>query len=240
MSLDDAEEQVRRLAEGVAHHLGTPLSVVLGRSEMILEGEIPDAELHGTAGVIKHQAEAMRSVIDGLLDFGRRRDLERTSVVLEALVESTLTSLEPLAKAARVQLVVARRPSSSLVVSADPCQLQRALSNLVRNGIESMPEGGSLVATVEEAPSPVVPPGDVPATSCPVVRVRDQGVGIPADDLGRIFQPFFTTKPSGGGVGLGLSIAWAIIRDHGGWITVDSEPGVGTELRVFLPPEENE
>ncbi len=108
-------------------------------------------------------------------------------------------------------------------VVADESQLRQVFLNLIRNGLDAMPEGGCLQIRAFANP----------AAGTVVVEVEDRGPGIPPEHLGRIFDPFFSTKE--GGTGLGLAVSYGIVRSHGGHIDVESEPGRGTRMRVVLP-----
>lgn len=228
--------RVRRMAEGVAHNLGTPLSVIMGRAEMIIGGEVSASELELTAKSIKDSAVAMREIIDSLLEYGRRKEPHRTRTDLHQLVKRSLRSLEGRARTSGVSFVVTSNPSPPLNLLVDADQMQRALTNILLNGVESMTQGGVLTCSISRE-SLARENGDGVANDFMVVSVRDQGVGIAARHQATIFEPFFTTKDIGEGIGLGLSIAEAIVEDHGGWITVESELDRGSEFRTYLPDE---
>ena len=117
----------------------------------------------------------------------------------------------------------------------DAGQIQQALANLVVNGIQAMATGGRLTVSIAQVEAH--PPADVGGASAVFARVavEDKGKGIPPDLVPRIFEPFFTTKDVGEGTGLGLSVAYGIARDHGGWIAVDSTPGKGSRFELYLP-----
>ena len=113
--------------------------------------------------------------------------------------------------------------------------MQQVFANLVVNAIQSMPLGGEI--NVGLARERVRPPADIGGPEAAYVRIDvvDGGTGIAADVLARIFDPFFTTKDVGEGTGLGLSVSYGIVREHGGWIAVDTEPGRGSRFSVYLP-----
>jgi signal transduction histidine kinase len=106
------------------------------------------------------------------------------------------------------------------------------------NGIQATEDAGAVEITIDVARARPPPDHGGPETDYARVRVKDAGRGIPAEHLSHVFEPFFTTKDVGEGTGLGLSISYGIIREHGGWITADSEPGRGTELTFYLPKKE--
>jgi signal transduction histidine kinase len=225
---------VGTLASGIAHELGTPLNVVAGRARMITAGELAGEAVSESARIIAEQAERMTKIIRQLLDFARRRPPERARQRLAHIVGKTVALLEPIARKRHVSLA---GPDEEPVVEVlvDAVQLQQALTNLIVNGIQAMTAGGRLDVKVGRRLG--TPPADVGGAERvhAYVEVADQGAGIPPDQIGRVFEPFFTTKDVGEGTGLGLSVAYGIIRDHGGWISVESEVGRGSRFTVHLP-----
>jgi signal transduction histidine kinase len=220
---------VGTLASALAHELGTPLSVVTARAKMIASMEVTGPAVLEGARTIVQQLERMTVIIRQLLGFSRR-STPRTEVVdLRNTVRQTCTLLKVVAQKQRVDLdlVLADEPTP---VRVDPEQIQQAVSNLVLNGIQAMPNGGTLSVMVSRES----PHGR--RTGC--VAVSDQGEGIPAEHLSKIFEPFYTTKAAQGGTGLGLSIAADIAEEHGGSVWVESAPGNGSTFRFFLPVED--
>jgi signal transduction histidine kinase len=134
--------------------------------------------------------------------------------------------LRPLAKKSHVELRLASsEPEAEL--DADAGQIEQVLTNLIVNGIHAMPEGGELTVSIDEV--------DAKNSRHVRLQVTDHGTGIPQENLERIFEPFFTTRDVGVGTGLGLSVAHGIVRDHGGWIDVESVPTKGSTFSVYLP-----
>ena len=141
--------------------------------------------------------------------------------------------LASLARKRGVTLTI-ETPDEAVTAQIDPGQIQQVLANLVVNGLQAMPDGGKL--TLRLGNQHVMPPSDVggPAANFATITVEDQGVGIMPEDLPRVFEPFFTTKDVGEGTGLGLSVAYGIVREHGGWIAVESKVGAGSQFTCFL------
>jgi len=227
---------VGTLASGVAHELGTPLNVVVARAEMIGSGEATADEAREYAGIIVDSAHRMTRIIRQLLEFARRRGPRKENSDLAAVVEHALELLRPLAERQRVMLT-AERTGGPHEATIDTAQIEQALTNLVVNAMQAMPGGGPVRVTVGRERAK--PPADHGGTEGEwlTVRVRDEGQGIAAEHMPHIFEPFFTTKDVGRGTGLGLSVAYGIVRDHGGWIDVRSQPGHGSTFSLFLPVE---
>jgi signal transduction histidine kinase len=225
---------VGKLASGLAHELGTPLNVVSGRARLIHDREVEGREVGDSARIISEQAERMTALIRQLLDFARPRALEKVPVNVPALATRVGELVATIARKANVT-VHAPLPDESLHVEADEGQLHQVMTNLVVNAIQAMPDGGEVelaARVVDQVPPPYIG-GEL--QSWLAFEVRDTGIGMDDPTRDRIFEPFFTTKPVGEGTGLGLSVTWGIVREHGGWLDVYSVPGKGSTFTVYLP-----
>ena len=227
---------VGKLAAGLAHEIGTPLNVITGYAQLITDECPPEVGAHRNAAIIAQQAERVAAIIRQLLDFARRRSPNPSRQDLRALARETTRLLGSLAHKHRVTMEV-QVPDEPVLVRADAGQMKQALTNLVVNGIQSMSDGGTLTVAVDRRRAE--PPADHggAAGSWICLEVRDRGHGIPPEDLARVFEPFFTTKEVGEGTGLGLSVSYGIVREHGGWIEAQSTPGAGSRFGIYLPPE---
>jgi signal transduction histidine kinase len=225
---------VGRLAAGIAHELGTPLNVVSGRAEAIATREVAGDDAIRNATIVVEQTERMATIIRQLLDFSRPSGSEKAPCDLGALVVKTVTLLTPLAEKAKVDMTFTP-PAPPVMVDIDAAQVQQALMNLVVNGTQAMPQGGTLTLGIER--QRVKPPSEHggPEADYNRLSVRDTGVGITEENLAKIFEPFFTTKGVGEGTGLGLPVSYGIIREHGGWIGVESQVGKGSTFSIYLP-----
>ncbi|WP_437568532.1 sensor histidine kinase [Sorangium sp. So ce542] len=230
---------VGKLASGIAHELGTPLNVVGGRAKMIARGLSPE-EAADSARIIAEQADRMTKIIRQLLDFARRRVAQKAPADLAQIARQTLALLEPLARKRSVTL---RLDEADLAppgarAEVDTGQMQQVLTNLVMNGMQSMKRGGELTVRVERARAR--PPADHGGAEGEhvAIRVIDHGDGIAPENIPRVFEPFFTTKDVGEGTGLGLSVSYGIVREHGGWLDVESELGKGSTFTVYLTPSD--
>jgi two-component system, NtrC family, sensor kinase len=226
---------VGKLASGLAHELGTPLNVVQGRARLIRDREVEGEEAIESARIVLEQAERMTALIRQLLDFARPRPLRKASLPMPGLVRRVCELVGTLARKANIKLETAC--DDDVRVEADESQLHQVLTNLVINAIHAMPDGGTVHIVTRIADAAPPPHVESQATSWVAIEVRDTGNGMDAETRARIFEPFFTTKQVGEGTGLGLSVSWGIVREHGGWIDVVSEPGAGSTFTVWLPRE---
>jgi signal transduction histidine kinase len=231
---DDRLRTVGQLASGVAHELGTPLSVIGVRARLIASGEASGAEAAANGSAILEQTERMTRLVRQLLDYSRRTSTQAVTIDLRKASLQAVEMLEPLARAQGVT-VEAESEGSGVVVRGDGSQMQQVLTNLVLNAVQATPAGGRVEVRCGRGPTPPVGKKGLPLDRC-WIRVTDTGMGISPEDLGRVFEPFFTTKSAGEGTGLGLAVAQAIVEEHGGWIGVHSELGRGTVFTVYLPP----
>ncbi|MEO6950862.1 MAG: HAMP domain-containing sensor histidine kinase [Polyangia bacterium] len=229
---------VGKLASGIAHELGTPLNVVAGRGQLIAARDSVGEEAVEGARIIVDQANRMTQIIRQLLDFARPGRARRARVQLEALAAQTERLLRPLAQKRGVVITLVQSAATS--ADLDEGQIQQALTNLIVNAIQATATGGRVVITLSEVTA--FPPRDVgsDAILCARIDVTDSGHGMSPDTLSHIFEPFFTTKDVGEGTGLGLSVTYGIVREHGGWIDVTSEPGRGSTFSLLLPVTSSE
>jgi len=230
---------VGRLAAGIAHEIGTPLAVVAGRAQMIARGEVEGAEATQNASIVVEQTKRISTIIRQLLDFARKRPPSKVEVDLLATARTVITLLKPLADKRGVRLVLDESDTEGKDW-VDEGQFQQVLTNLVANAIQATSRDGRV--TVGMRSERVKPPpdhGGVEQTyRC--LYVEDTGHGMDAATAARVFEPFFTTKDVGEGTGLGLSVAHGIVREHGGFLTVRSEPGKGSTFSIYLAPNAEE
>jgi signal transduction histidine kinase len=226
---------VGKLASGLAHELGTPLNVVRGRAKLIVDGEVEGREALDSARIVVEQAERMTALIRQLLDFARPRAPLAAPVNVTGLARRVCELVATIARKASVTLVPPA--AEDLLALGDDAQLTQVLANLVVNAIQATPPNGEVriaARAVELAPPPYV--GGEPAPRpWMAIEVRDTGTGMDEVTRSRVFEPFYTTKEVGDGTGLGLSVSWGIVREHGGWIDVASAPGAGSTFTVYLP-----
>ena len=211
------------LAAGVAHEINNPLGGILSLTALALE-DIPaeDANRKNLEEVVR-QSERCREIVRGLLEFSRQSETGSERVDINETIENTLDLVGKQSAFFNVRLVKDLEPSLP-PVTAERSQLQQVLMNIIINAAQAMGERGTLTVSTRDRDDAFIE-----------IRISDTGRGIPADEIDRIFDPFYTTKESGDGTGLGLSIAYGIVTKHGGTIAVDSAVGVGTTFTISLP-----
>jgi signal transduction histidine kinase len=231
----DRLSTVGQIASSIAHEVGTPLNVVSGRASMMAAGLIKPEDIPKNAQIIVEQTKRMAAIIRQLLDFARRGGGTLETVHLDEVIRDVFQLLKPTARKGNVELVLEPIELESSTIHGDGGKLQQVFANLVVNGIQAMTDGGQLEVSLSSRQTTA--PADYGGASGEYLclSVCDQGQGISAADRPRIFEPFFTTKGSGEGTGLGLSVCDELVREHGGWIDVESELGKGTCFHVYLP-----
>ncbi len=232
-------EAVGRLAGGVAHDFNNLLTAILGYSDIVLE-QLPGGDrLRHYVGEIKKAGERAASLTRQLLAFSRQQVLAPLVLDLNAVVADMEKMLRRLI-GEDIELVTVLAHDLARV-KADPSQLEQVIMNLAVNARDAMPEGGRLsLATANFLVDETYAQRHVGLKPGPYVTltVTDTGCGMDAETLSRIFEPFFTTKEKGKGTGLGLSTVYGVVKQSGGYIEVESEPGRGTAFRVYLPQVE--
>ncbi len=229
-------EAVGHLAGGVAHDFNNILAAILMQTELVAAApNLPDEAREGLREIGAY-ADRAANLTRQLLLFSCRQEMQPRNLDLNKLVTGLVQMLRRIiGEDMRLELKLHPGP---LMTLADPGMLDQVLLNLVVNARDAMHRGGQLVIetgqrilTPEEAASIV---GASPG--CKVcLRVTDIGIGIAPENIARIFEPFFTTKEPGKGTGLGLSTVFGIVKQHGGWLSVESEIGRGSTFQVFLP-----
>jgi signal transduction histidine kinase len=229
-------EAIGRLAGGVAHDFNNLLTVIRGRTELMLVEHQEDASLHEDLTAIRDATRRGEGVTRQLLAFGRRQML-RPEVLDVGAVVGEMVPLLRSAVSDEVRLTVAVRDPAPLIV-ADQGQVEMALLNLAVNAREAMPGGGTIAIIVDDVELDEETAAEIPDARpgrYVLLTVQDTGRGMDEATRTRIFEPFFTTKPFGSGAGLGLPAVHGFIRQSGGAVRVESEPGRGATFRIYLP-----
>jgi two-component system, cell cycle sensor histidine kinase and response regulator CckA len=233
-------EAIGQLAGGVAHDFNNVIGAILGWAELGEEqASEAGSQLQTYFKKIHSQCDRVTALVQQLLAFARRQILEPRDLSLNQTVQDVLNLLEGvLGKDIEIRSDLAQNLS---VVCADPAQIEQVLMNLCINARDAMPKGGRLIIETRNVEisqekchtMPGLKPGPYAQ-----LRVSDTGVGMDSAVRERIFEPFFTTKGTGKGTGLGLATVYGIVKQHGGFIYVESEEGRGTEFRILLPAVE--
>jgi PAS domain S-box-containing protein len=228
-------ESIGTLASGIAHDLNNALSPIMLAVDL-LRMNPQDASSRELTDAIERHAQHSADLVRQVLTFARGVEGDRTIVHVDQLVrEVARIARDTFPKDIDVRASV---PDDLWHVIGDPTQLQQVLVNLCVNARDAMPTGGTLVIAAENVTLDTNDAGRYRGAKVGpyvLLRVEDNGTGILPDDLEHIFDLFFTTKDVGKGTGLGLSTTLAIVKSHGGFIPVDSEPGTGTKFNVYLP-----
>lgn len=214
-----------KLAAGVAHEINNPLGGILALTALTLEDMQEDDPGRENLEEVIRQTQRCRDIVSGLLDFARQSSVNREPLDLNRVLEETLSLLTKQALFFNIRVVKNLDPQLPTVM-ADRAHLQQVFMNILLNAAQAMKEKG--IVTV------ITRPG---AGGTVEVLISDTGCGIPSDKLGRIFDPFYTTKSDEQGAGLGLSIAYGIVTSHRGSISVDSQVGKGSTFKVMLPAD---
>jgi two-component system, cell cycle sensor histidine kinase and response regulator CckA len=227
---------VGQMAAGIAHDFNNIMTIIILYVQMLLKAPNLPAELNGRLETIFTQSKLAANLISQILDFSRHADMQQRPVHLRPFLKELSKMLQrTLPENIELRLDY---DEGEYTISADMTRIQQAVMNLVVNARDAMPQGGTIrldlteieVVEGEKRPLPDIPPG-------PWIRlqVRDEGIGISPENLQRIFEPLFTTKERGKGTGLGLSQVHGIIKQHQGFISVESVVGEGTTISLYFP-----
>jgi iron only hydrogenase large subunit-like protein/nitrogen-specific signal transduction histidine kinase len=213
-----------QLSAGIAHELNNPLGVVIMYSNILLEESKADDPVKEDLKLIVEQAGRCKKIVGGLLNFARKNQVNHQLISISDLANH---SIESVIVPEKVKITISDKTTSPDAM-LDNEQMMQVLTNLVKNAIDAMPDGGTIDIILEDTL------GDVSIT------IRDTGTGIKEEDKSKIFEPFFTTKGIGHGTGLGLATAYGIVKMHKGQISVDSNTDAskgptGTSFKIILP-----
>jgi PAS domain S-box-containing protein len=229
-------EAVGRLAGGVAHDFNNVLTVILGGVHFLRKDLVADPDLTSMLNEIEQAAKRAQGLTHQLLAFSRHQMMTPRVLDLNVLVGSVESMLRRLI-GEDVELHVAFGAGVH-AVKADPGQLEQAIVNLVVNARDAMPNGGRVTLetrNVQLAPGRGSDGDTAPEGPHVLLAVADTGAGMSPEVKAHVFEPFFTTKPRGKGTGLGLPMVYGIVKQSGGFVAVDSEPGQGTTVSIYLP-----
>ena len=229
-------EVIGQLAGSIAHDFNNLLTGVAGYSDVLLDNLSPNDPMHHLAAEIKKAADRAATLTRQLLAFGRKQILKTRVVDLSEIARDMEDLLQQLI-GNHIKLRVGGDPDPGMVM-ADPGQIEQVFMNLVVNAADAMPLGGEVMVSIENVSlddRACSEFNDLRAGDYVLISVADSGTGMSEATLSHIFEPFFTTKSPDKGTGLGLSTVFGIVKQSGGDISVESEPGRGTSFHIYLP-----
>ncbi|NOZ24579.1 MAG: PAS domain S-box protein [Nitrospirae bacterium] len=234
-------ESIGTLAGGIAHDFNNILTAILGYADLILLNDKLSPEISNKVRVIETSARQASQMVSKLLSFARRGNVESVPFAINSVIEDTLSMVSRLVP----KNITIRKELDPAVppVEGDVSQIEQVMMNLIINAKDAMPDGGEISITtklVEIKQNSLDIPTTIKSGEYVHITVRDTGTGIAEDHLPHIFEPFYTTKEKGKGTGLGLAMVYGIIKEHGGYITVDSRVGHETTFNIYLPASKRE
>jgi two-component system NtrC family sensor kinase len=219
---------VGEMAAGIAHELNNPLTTVSGFTELVLEELPDDSDIRNDLELVLRESQRARGVVRRLLDFSRQSENARVRSDLNEIIVDVLALVNHLLRMSGIQLFTDLSDGIPWI-SVDRNQIKQVLLNLVHNALHAMPTGGELHITTSLKQRN--------QREWLAMSLTETGTGISPENIARVFEPFFTTRSKDGGTGLGLSVTYGIITDHGGSIDVESQVGKGSTFTVWLPVE---
>lgn len=233
-------ESLGTLAGGVAHDLNNILSGVVSYPDLLLMDLEDDNPLRGPLLSIKQSGEKAAEIVQDLLTLARRGVASRKVIDINQLVHDFMNSPEykNLSIIQENVSIKIRLDEDVLNISGSAVHISKTIMNLVANAVDAMPAGGEATIRTKSLYLDTIHEGYelIPEGEYTLLEVSDQGVGIPASDLERIFEPFYTKKAMGrSGSGLGMSVVWGTVKDHGGYIDITTKEGLGTTIALYFP-----
>lgn len=220
----DKLASIGQLASGIAHEINNPLSLILGYTQLLLRDEKEDSEQTEDLKIIEKHARTCKTIVRDLLSFARGAPSKKGPAHLHGCIQEILGVVQHQFELDGVSIDKDLDPAMP-TMTLDEAKIKQVVMNLIVNAKQAIKDRGVIrIATRYDRDKDVG-----------LFQVHDTGCGIPPEHLSRIFDPFFTTKGTGEGTGLGLSVSYGIVKDHGGEISVESEPGLGSTFTVVLP-----
>ncbi len=220
----DKLASIGQLSAGIAHEINNPLGIILGYTQLLLRGENQETEKYQDLKTIEKHVRACKTIVEDLLNFARSSKPSLDVIRLNDSLEEVVSFIQHHSKLEEVEIHKEYDPSLPPMI-LDEKKIKQVAMNLIMNAKHAVGKQGRISLTTKY----------VPDSRQAVIEISDTGYGIEQKNLRRIFDPFFTTKPTGEGTGLGLSVSYGIVKNHGGDIFVDSENGKGATFTVVLP-----
>ena len=211
------------MAAGIGHEINNPLMNIMSLAKLVQESaeQYNDHEINEDLKTLQDEGERCARIVHGILKFARASEPSYESFTLGKLMNDTIRLLKHRADA--IPLIIKADIADSIDMQGDPNQLQQVFVNVLLNAIHASHPGGEIKVKVYQHNDEAL------------IDVADKGKGIPAQEMPRVFNPFYSTKPEGQGTGLGLSVSYGIVNKHGGTITIESKENDGTCVHIALP-----
>ncbi len=220
----DRLASIGQLSSGIAHEINNPLGIILGYTQLLLRGEDRESQKYEDLKIIEKHVKNCKAIVEDLLNFARSAPPAKEMVQIHEIIDEGINFIRHHSRLEDVEIVREYDPAVPPLY-LDEKKVRQVLVNLMMNARHAVGAAGRIfLSTRWDGEQRLV-----------AIRVEDSGYGIEAKNLPRIFDPFFTTKPTGEGTGLGLSVSYGIIKNHGGEIEVESLPGEGAAFTVWLP-----
>jgi two-component system NtrC family sensor kinase len=219
----DKLASIGQLSAGIAHGINNPLGIILGYTQLLIRDENVESERYADLKIIEKHAKNCRSVVEDLLNFARSSQTEKEAINIHQVMDEVLNFIQHHSEIYNIE-IEKNYDINMPPLLLDEKKIKQALMNLIMNAKHAVGESGTIRLSTAYNPS----------TKQVTIKIADTGYGIEKKNISRIFDPFFTTKPTGEGTGLGLSVSYGIIKNHGGNIFVESEPGKGATFTVVL------
>ncbi|MDR3556760.1 MAG: ATP-binding protein [Syntrophobacteraceae bacterium] len=219
----DKLASIGQLAAGIAHEINNPLGIILGYTQLLIRSEKENSQNSEDLRIIEKHTRSCKTIVENLLSFSRRSQTKKAVSRINDVMDEVISVVRHHFELEKIGIEKEFDPRIP-VIAVDEAKMKQVFMNLIMNARQAMKCGTVRIETRYDEPGHKA-----------VVRVRDEGTGIEPRHMTRIFDPFFTTKPTGEGTGLGLSVSYGIVKDHGGEILVESEVGKGATFTVTLP-----
>ncbi|MDR3569246.1 MAG: ATP-binding protein [Syntrophobacteraceae bacterium] len=219
----DKLASVGQLAAGIAHEINNPLGIILGYTQLLIRSENENSQNFEDLRIIEKHTRSCKTIVENLLSFSRRAQTKKAACRINDVIEEVLSVVRHQFQLEKIVIIEEFDPRIP-AMAIDEAKMKQVFMNLIMNARQAMKSGTVRIETRYEETGRKA-----------IVRVIDEGMGIEARHMTRIFDPFFTTKPTGEGTGLGLSVSYGIVKDHGGELLVESEVGKGSIFTIILP-----
>ena len=220
----DKLASIGQLSAGIAHEINNPLGIILGYTQLLIRHEDPQTEKHQDLKTIEKHVRNCKTIVEDLLNFARTSSPKENQIRIDDTLDDVVKFVHQHTALDHVEI---KRNYDTAVprMLLDEKKIKQVFMNLIMNARHAVDNRGTLSLSTEYRP----------AARQVIIRIADTGHGIEKQNLSRIFDPFFTTKPTGEGTGLGLSVSYGIIKNHGGEISVESKVGQGSIFTITLP-----